>query len=117
MRSRWLDSVPGGVVFDAIVSNPPYVAREDETRLAAEVRDFEPGLALYAEPHDDLSSYRAILGGIGGRLRPSGLLAFEVGLGQAERVAALVDAAGLGPVEVLPDLANIPRVVLGRRAA
>lgn len=112
--SRWLEALGPTESFDAIVSNPPYVAREDESSLPEEVR-YEPALALFADPADELSSYRAILDGIDGRLGPSGLLAFEVGAGQAERVAALLGTAGYHGIEVLNDLASIPRVVLGRR--
>ncbi len=114
--SRWLDSVALDSAFDAIVSNPPYVARADPSSLPAEVRDFEPGVALFAEEGDDLSSYRAILSGLGGRLKPGGLVAFEVGLGQADRVAELLRAHAFGSIEITNDLAGIARVVLGRRA-
>jgi release factor glutamine methyltransferase len=114
--SRWFDAVGATEPFDAIVSNPPYVARADEADLPHEVREFEPGLALFAEASDVLSSYRAILGGIEGRLKPGGLLALEVGMGQAEAVAALAAQAGFGSREILNDLAATPRVVVGRRA-
>ena len=100
--------------FDAIVSNPPYVARADAAALAAEVRDFEPALALFAEPDDDLSSYRAIVAGLGARLRSGGWLAFEVGQGQAAGVAELLATAEFAAIETVHDLASIPRVVLGR---
>jgi release factor glutamine methyltransferase len=114
-RSRWLDAVAPAEAFDAIVSNPPYVARADAPSLAEEVRGHEPALALFADAADDLSSYRAILAQIDHRLKPAGLLAFEVGAGQAERVARLIAEAGYHSVEVLSDLARIPRVVLGLR--
>ena len=113
--SRWLSAIGPEEVFDAVVSNPPYVSRQDEAGLALEVKAFEPQLALFAEAADDLSSYRAILSGIGSSLRPPGLLAFEVGLGQADRVAELIGEAGYRSVETLNDLASVPRVVIGRR--
>jgi release factor glutamine methyltransferase len=113
--SNWLSAVPGAPLLDAIVSNPPYVDRGDEASLPAEVRDFEPALALFAEAEDDLSSYRAILGQIGGRLRPGGILALEVGHGQAGRVADLVVAGGFTSIETVDDLASIPRVVIARQ--
>lgn len=115
LRSNWLDAVPEAASFDAIVSNPPYVATNDRPSLPTEVREFEPALALFARESDDLSSYRAIVGQIGGRLRPSGLLAFEVGLGQAERVAGVLSENGYGPVETVNDLSGIGRVVVARR--
>lgn len=114
-RSRWLEAVGPSEVFDAMVSNPPYVARADEPGLPEEVRAFEPALALFADASDDLSSYRSILGELNHRLEPSGLLAFEVGAGQAGRVAQLMNEAGFHSLETLNDLAGIPRVVLGRR--
>lgn len=114
-RSRWFDAMARDQTFDAIVSNPPYVARADAAVLPAEVRDFEPALALFAEPDDDLSSYRAIVADLGARLRAGGWLAFEVGLGQAAGVAAILAAANFTSIETVNDLASIPRVVLGRR--
>ena len=114
--SRWFDAVRSTETFDAIVSNPPYVARADEAGLPREVREFEPALALFAEPSDDLSSYRAILAGLDPHLKRSGLLAVEVGVGQSDRVADLVKTGGLQSIEILNDLAGIPRVVLGRRS-
>ena len=112
--SRWFDAIKPVEVFDAIVSNPPYVARADIPSLPREVSEHEPSLALFADDADDLSSYRAILPGIAARLKPGGLLALEVGAGQAERVASLAAASGLGSIETLRDLAGIPRVVLAR---
>lgn len=114
-QSNWFEAISPAESFDAIVSNPPYVAREDERGLPREVRDYEPALALFADPNDDLSSYRAISVGITGRLQPSGLVALEVGLGQAERVAELLSRTGLRSIEILNDLARIGRVVVGLR--
>ena len=115
VRSHWLDAL-GSQAFDAIVSNPPYVAKTDEASLPRDVREFEPHLALFADEDDDLSSYRAIVESIGERLKTGGLLAFEVGVGQAERVADLLTEGGYGSVAIRVDLQGIPRVVLGRRS-
>ena len=114
-HSQWLSALAPDETFHAMVSNPPYVARADAPGLAEEVREHEPAMALFADASDDLSSYRSILGELQGHLAAQGLLAFEVGAGQAERVAPLLEAAGFGSIEVLNDLAGIARVVLGRR--
>jgi release factor glutamine methyltransferase len=116
LLSCWLGAVPEDGVFDAVVSNPPYVAPAERSMLSPEVREFEPALALFAEDADDLSSYRAIVGQVGGHLKPSGILAFEVGLGQATRVADILRDHGLASVETVNDLARIARVVLARRS-
>jgi release factor glutamine methyltransferase len=113
--SSWLGAIAPGERFAAIVSNPPYVSRADRRGLPEEVREHEPALALFADSEDGLSSYRAILEGLDGHLEPSGLVAFEVGLGQAPRVAGLMRDAAFTSLEVLNDLAGIARVVLGRR--
>ena len=112
--SRWFSDIRASEIFDAIVSNPPYIAAADAAALAPEVRDFEPSMALFADTADDLSSYRAILDEMPGHLRSGGLLAFEVGMGQAERVATLMEGRGLKSLETLEDLAGILRVILGR---
>ena len=113
-RSRWLDAVETRR-FDAIVSNPPYVASSDEASLPLDVRGFEPRLALFADPEDDLSSYRAILESVDDRVAPGGLIAFEVGLGQAARVLELIRERGYQSLDLRDDLQGIPRVFLGRR--
>ena len=111
----WYAGLDPETRFDAIVSNPPYVAQEDALTLAAEVREFEPHLALFADPCDDLSSYRAILSGATDRLKPRGLVAVEVGAGQAARVADLARSLGFEALEIRKDLAGIDRVVAGTR--
>lgn len=112
--SCWYDALAEGDTFDAIVSNPPYVALSDRAILAPQVRDFEPALALFADERDDLSSYRALVDGVRDHLRPGGFVGFEVGIGQADRVARLFEASGFAELDVVSDLAGIPRVVAGR---
>lgn len=113
--SRWFDAIEAEPLFTAIVSNPPYVPRADEGGLPPEVRDFEPEHALFSEPTDDLSSYREIAAGLVPRLRPSGFVFLEVGRGQAEGVAGLLRGVGLTKIDILDDLARIPRVVIGQK--
>ena len=100
-----------GERFDAIVSNPPYVAEAQRADLAPEIVDWEPGVALFGGA-DGLEVIREIARGASARLRPGGLLAVEVGLGQAGAVASLVEENGLVDVRVRKDLAGRPRVVL-----
>jgi release factor glutamine methyltransferase len=110
----WDVSLDGA--FDLVLSNPPYVATKDIDTLAPEVARFEPRLALDGGP-DGLDAYRAIIARLPHLLPPGGVFAFEVGKGQAEAVTALTQAAGLSAEPPRRDLAGIPRVVSGRRAA
>jgi len=98
--------------WDLIVSNPPYVPRRDYDGLAADVRDFEPRVALLGGD-DGLEVIRAITRAAAGALAPAGLLVMEIGAGQGDAVRALIDeTTGLSWTRVLPDLQGIPRVVV-----
>lgn len=98
--------------FDVVVSNPPYVAESERDTLPAEVVEWEPAAALFGGP-DGLEVLDAIVAGAPAHLRPGGLLALEVGYGQAEAVADRVRATGVfTPAWVTRDLANRERIVL-----
>ena len=98
--------------FDCIVSNPPYIPTGDLPGLDPSVRDYEPHMALDGGA-DGLDFYRAILRHWPAVLHPGSRLYFEVGIGQADDVLRLMRGVGFGDLEILPDPAGIPRVVLG----
>jgi release factor glutamine methyltransferase len=108
----WAGALAGG--FDLLVSNPPYIPSADLAGLEREVREHDPALALDGGP-DGLAPYRAILAEAPRLLRPGGVAVVEVGIGQADEVAAMGAAAGLAPAGVVPDLAGVPRAVAWRR--
>jgi release factor glutamine methyltransferase len=98
--------------FDAVVSNPPYVGEGELPTLQREVREHEPAAALVAG-RGGLAILEAVVERAGVFLRPGGLLALEVGDGQADNVAARIAACPLfGPARVTRDLAGTPRVVM-----
>lgn len=109
-----LAALPEGP-FELIVSNPPYIPREDLAGLMPEVRDFEPRLALDGGT-DGFDAYRALSRQAEATLAPGGWLLVEVGSGQAPAVRQLFIAAGLSEVFVAQDLAGIERVVGGRKS-
>lgn len=96
--------------FDLIVSNPPYIPRQDIENLQAEVRDFEPLNALTDEK-DGLSIIEKIIAAAPKFLNPNGFLLMEIGFGQAEDVKQMFDAEIWQTVEILPDLQGIGRMV------
>jgi release factor glutamine methyltransferase len=102
--------------FDAIVSNPPYIASGDIAALAPDVRDFDPHLALDGGA-DGHHFYRAIAAAAPTLLAPGGVLVVELGIGQAEPVAHLFAAAGLAPSPPYPDLNGTPRALVARKPA
>ncbi|MEI9981608.1 MAG: peptide chain release factor N(5)-glutamine methyltransferase [Edaphobacter sp.] len=100
--------------FDAIVSNPPYVAEDDRSSLSPEVRDYEPASALFAGK-TGLDIYRRLIPEAHSALKPNGLLALEIGHGQRDAIAELL--TGWREVSFLNDLQQIPRVALAHRPA
>ncbi len=94
--------------FDVVVSNPPYVSSKDRDTLQREVRDWEPHQALFAGT-SGLDIYERLIPEAWRVLRPGGLLAIELGIGQASAIAKLVE--NWHNVEIASDLAGIARVL------
>lgn len=102
--------------FDVIVSNPPYIPDVEVETLQPEVRDWEPRQALAAGA-GGMRVLAPLIAGAGRHLAPEGLLALEVGSGQAAPVARCIDDTGaFGDVRILPDLAGHERMVLAERS-
>jgi release factor glutamine methyltransferase len=99
--------------FDFVVSNPPYVARDELSNVQREVRDFEPRVALGDLARGD-EIYRRLFPQALQALKPGGYVVVEIGYNMRDTVVAL-----LGPewtdVEVKADLRGIPRVVSARK--
>jgi release factor glutamine methyltransferase len=100
-------------LFDAILSNPPYIPSAELAGLEPAVRDFDPALALDGGL-DGLDFYRRIAAGARAFLAPGGWLGVEVGAGQADDVSALFGAAGFHDFFVRTDLAGHARHVFCR---
>lgn len=103
-----------GGLFDAIVSNPPYVPSVDAVTMQPEVVDHEPHLALFAGT-DGLEVYRRLIPEAKVALRPGGLLAMEFGFGQCEALGDLLE--GWDDLRFQDDYAAIPRIVLAMCAS
>jgi release factor glutamine methyltransferase len=102
---------PEGITeLDLIVSNPPYIPKEDLQTLAKEVQQ-EPMMALDGG-QDGLDFYRAIVEKWTPALKTDGAIAFEVGIHQAQEVSKLLEEQ-FEQVYIVPDLNDIPRVVMG----
>jgi release factor glutamine methyltransferase len=118
LEVRWLQAdLLAGVEdgFDAVLSNPPYVAESERAELAPEIVRHEPPGALFAG-ENGLAAIRALLAQLANRARVR-RVAIEVGAGQAQTVGKLVRAAGFAAVRAERDLAGIERVVVGERAS
>ena len=114
----WYDALPqalrGGL--DLVVSNPPYVSEPEFAQLDASVRDHEPYGALVAGPLGT-EMVDVVVAGAPQWLAPAGALVVEIGAGQAVHARAAAEAAGLGRVEVRPDLTGRDRILVAFRDA
>lgn len=103
----------GNFQFDFIVSNPPYVSRNEWESLPREIKNHEPRMALCDED-DGLTFYRAIASRSSTWLKPGGLLLVEVGDSQAESVREIFLSSHFIDIKIHPDLNGIGRVVQAR---
>lgn len=99
--------------FDLIVSNPPYIPLYEKGNLQAEV-GYEPELALFAQDNEGIEFYDKIIKEASKYLEKGGYLMFELGIGQADKVKSLMDAAGFKGIGIQKDLAGIDRDIWGR---
>ncbi len=102
-----------GMTFDCIVSNPPYVRRDEIPTLQREVKDYEPVEALDGGA-DGLDFYRRILKEAPVYLEGGGLIILEIGYDQADDIKEIAAGAGLGDIVFLKDYAGIRRIMVGR---
>jgi len=110
MLSDWFSSLEGGDKFDLIVSNPPYIRESVIPDLEAEVRNFDPILALDGGA-DGLQAYKKIFSSLSLHLKPRGTALFEIGYDQRKEVMRLGRESRFSEINVHPDLAGQPRVV------
>ena len=98
--------------FDLITANPPYIPQSEAPQLSPDIREHEPHLALFGGD-DGLSISARIIREAPRHLRKRGVLAMEVGAGQADEVASLFEKAGFVEVDKARDYGGHERVVSG----
>ena len=111
--SNWFAEIEHSVdgTYDLIISNPPYIPRDEIENLAPDVKDFDPLSALEGGA-DGLRDYRIIAQDVRSYLKPDGQLLLEIGQGQETDVMSIFEAAGLTCQQHFKDLAGIVRYLL-----
>jgi len=107
IESDWTANTDPSLMFEAIVSNPPYIASDDPHLAQGDLR-FEPRAAL-TDDADGLSAIRTIIGTAPFLLTTNGALWLEHGYDQAQSVRELLKARGFTDVRSMRDLAGIER--------
>jgi release factor glutamine methyltransferase len=103
-------------LFDAIVSNPPYIGRREAASLEREVRDHEPEAALYGG-EEGYELYGELIAQSAAHLTPGGLLVLELGYNSLPAVQPLLESSEWTRVDVTNDLAGIPRIIAAEHNA
>ena len=112
LRADLLDGVQVRSM-EMVISNPPYIPLGERDGLATEVRDHEPHLSLFGGA-DGLTLYRRMVEQAQFVLKPGGWLLMELAYNGATGVRALLNGGWWREIEVIPDLAGHPRVMLAR---
>lgn len=112
-QGDWWKGLPGRLEghVSLVVSNPPYISSAEMAGVDSVVKDWEPRDALEAGPAGT-EAHRAILVDAPRWLRPRGIVVLEIAPHQAEEVASIASQVGFAHVEVRPDLAGRPRVLV-----
>ena len=111
------DNVPGAddagmTLFDAVVSNPPYIPTAEIDTLMDEVRLHDPLMALDGG-EDGLDFYRKITEEAEKHLKKGGALFLETGKGQGAAVSRMMQDRGFQKIKIINDLSGADRVVMG----
>ncbi len=112
-QSDLLEALGGMPAFDLIMSNLPYIPDAEVPTLSPDIKNHEPMSALLGGT-DGLSLIRRLVKAAPTLLTPGGVLALEVGAGQADRVSKGLGAYGFSDVQQARDYGAIARVVSGR---
>jgi release factor glutamine methyltransferase len=97
--------------FDLIVSNPPYIRRNDIESLQPEIKDWEPVEALDGG-ENGLDYYRAIIHEVRNYLNEGGCLLLELGVSQSDEVRKMSEDAGFINISLVKDYAGIERIII-----
>ena len=89
--------------YDLIVSNPPYICRQETDGMAQNVLDYEPHLALFVPDNDPLLFYRAIAQYATKALKPQGALFFEINPLYVSSLTHLLSTMSCYDIKTLPD--------------
>jgi release factor glutamine methyltransferase len=107
-QSDLLSTAGSGVAYDFVVCNPPYVSENEPEKVQRQVREFEPGIAVFAGK-SGLEIYQRLLPQAKKFLKPGGWLVMEIGYSIEDAVRSLL--ADWKQIRVTKDLQGIPRVV------
>ena len=113
LKSDWFENVEG--IFDMIISNPPYIGWVEQNKISAEVKKYDPEIALFAG-YDGFDAYKKIIPSLSKFLNKDGLVVLEIGASQSSQVKDIMNSSGFFDVKILKDLSGKERAVAAKLA-
>ena len=113
LKSDWFENVEG--IFDLIISNPPYIGWVEQDKISAEVKKYDPEIALFAG-YDGFDAYKKIIPSLSKFLNKDGLVVLEIGASQSSQVKDIMSSSGFFDVEIVKDLSGKDRAVAAKLA-
>jgi release factor glutamine methyltransferase len=110
LQSDVLEALAGAHDFDFVVSNPPYVGKNEADKVQRSVFEFEPRMAVFSG-ESGLDVIRPLIKQAHDALKPGGWLALEIGYSMRDMVLQLLDPTMWDQIRIVPDLQGIPRVI------
>lgn len=111
IQSDLFENIEADLVFDVIISNPPYVTEKEYEGLSPEVKEHEPKLALTAG-EDGLDIYKRLIPDVKKHLKEGGMLSLEIGCNQAKLVSDVLEENGFRDIKILKDLPGLDRNII-----
>jgi len=116
LQSNVLEALAGVHDFDFVVSNPPYVGKNEADKVQRSVFEFEPRMAVFSG-ESGLDVIRPLIEQAHVALKPGGWLAMEIGYSMRDMVLELLSPTMWDDIRVVPDLQGIPRVVATQKTS
>ena len=110
-----LGDVPEGMLYDVIVSNPPYIAEKEKPQMEHNVLDWEPSIALFVPDEDPLLFYRRIAQLCGSMLKKGGSLYYEINQAYGQETMGMLASMGYQSIELRKDAWGNDRMVKAKR--
>ena len=102
------------VEYDVIISNPPYVSKDEVDLMSKETLNHEPSEALFAE-NGGIKAYEEIISNAYRFLKKEGMLVFEIGFNQAQRISKIAEKYNFYRAQLIKDMNHLDRVLVFRK--
>ena len=111
-----LKAVPESSYYEAVVSNPPYIAEKEKANVDANVLEWEPSLALFVSDDDPLVFYRKIAQLAQEMLVEDGALYFEINQAYGQETVRMLETLGYTSIELRKDAFGNDRMIKAKRS-